>query len=86
MYLKKEETQRPEVDLEELLHGLGDTAYRCPKCGEAKLQWQGEIQGTMGGQLYRRQMPPMARARRALGAAKQPAKQNIRPPPATKIG
>ena len=80
---KEEEPKRTEVDLEELLsRELGDTTYRCPNCGQANLQWQGEIRGTMGWQLYRSQMPPMARARKALTGAKKQSKTNtIRPPP-----
>ena len=68
-------TTEPEgnvVDLEELLsRQLGDTTYRCPNCGEAKLLWVGEIRGTMGWQRQRSQKPPMARARTASGVAKK---------------
>ena len=80
---KEEEPQRNLIDLEELLNGeLGDTTYRCPNCGEAKLQWEGEIRGTMGWQLHRSQKPPRARARKALAGAKKQFKTNtIRPPP-----
>ncbi len=63
---KEEESERNVVDLEELLsRQLGDTTYRCPNCGEAQLQWEGELRGTVGWQRQRSQKPPMARARTA---------------------
>jgi hypothetical protein len=84
---KEDEPQRHVVDLEELLsRELGDTTYRCPNCGEAKLLWVGEIRGTMGWQRQRSQKPPVARARKAIGGAKKQAATNtIRPPPDVRI-
>ena len=80
---KAEEPPVTEVDLEELLSDkLGDTTFRCPKCGEARLLWEGEIQGTMGWQRQRSQMPPKARARKAQGTLeKQLTFESIRSPP-----
>ena len=76
---KEEESERNVVDLEELLsRQSGDTTYRCPNCGEAKLLWEGEIRGTTGWQLQRSQKPPMARARTKIGGTKkQPAANTI---------
>jgi hypothetical protein len=84
---KEEEPQQNVVDLEELLsRQLGDTTYRCPNCGEAQLQWEGELRGTVGWQRQRSQMPPMARARKAHADAKKQSTTNtIRPPPEATI-
>ncbi len=80
---KEEEPQQNVVDLGELLsRELGDTTYRCPNYGEAKLLRESEIRGTVGWQRQRSQKPPMARARTEIGGgAKQPAANTIRPPP-----
>jgi hypothetical protein len=78
----RQEKESPQVDLDELLDELGDTTYRCPNCGEARLLWEGEIRGETGWQRYRSQKPPMARARKAIAdAAKLRPSNKIRPPP-----
>ncbi len=55
---KEYEPQPNVVDLEEWLsRELGDTTYRCPNGGEAKLLWESEIRGTVDWQRQRSQKP-----------------------------